>query len=387
MNITAEQLRRLFPTARADLIAEIVSDWGYASPTLDTPLRVQHFFAQVGDETGGLRSVEENLTYTTAAHIRATWPSRFPTLASAQPYVRNPKELAIRVYGGRMGNAPAPSDDGWVYRGGGMLQDTGKTAYTANGHENDPEAIRTPQGAFRDAVDWWKSHDCNAFADRDNVVGLTRCINGGEIGLAQREAYLKRAKLVWTTAAPVAALASGADAQAPHDTSDAEVTAVQKRLRDLGYSETGAVDGKLDDFTQTAILAFRRDQSLPLTPTVDTQLLASLMTAQPRQVAPARAAATPSEVRAVVPEARDSFRNKIVGVVGLVTSGAGALVSGVLDNLEAARDKIAPIEAMLGDVPTWCWFVAAVAVAATVYWSAHRAGVNSTAAYQSGERR
>lgn len=82
-----------------------------------------------------MQPVRENLNYTTAAQIRKTWPSRFVTDADARPYVKNPKALAIKVYGGRLGNAPAPSEDGWTYRGDGLPQLTGKANFDKFGVE------------------------------------------------------------------------------------------------------------------------------------------------------------------------------------------------------------------------------------------------------------
>ena len=81
-------------------------------------------------ETGGkMQPVRENMNYTTAAQIQKTWPKRFPTMGDALPYVKQPKKLAIKVYGGRLGNAPAPSEDGWTYRGDGLPQLTGKANF------------------------------------------------------------------------------------------------------------------------------------------------------------------------------------------------------------------------------------------------------------------
>lgn len=76
-----------------------------------------------------MQPVRENMNYTSAAQIKKTWPSRFATLEDARPFVRRPQALAVKVYGGRLGNAPAPSDDGWVYRGDGLPQLTGKANF------------------------------------------------------------------------------------------------------------------------------------------------------------------------------------------------------------------------------------------------------------------
>ncbi|WP_246246056.1 chitinase [Mesorhizobium zhangyense] len=87
-----------------------------------------YMLATAFHETGGkMQPVRENLTYSSAAQIRKTWPSRFPTVASAQPYVRTPQKLANKVYGGRLGNVGP--DDGWIYRGDGLPQLTGKTNF------------------------------------------------------------------------------------------------------------------------------------------------------------------------------------------------------------------------------------------------------------------
>jgi len=91
------------------------------------------------------KPVRENLNYTTAAKIRQVWPSRFKTDSSAQPFVKQPKKLAIEVYGGRLGNKTKPSEDGWIYRGGGWPQTTGRTNYAKFGLEENPNDILQPK--------------------------------------------------------------------------------------------------------------------------------------------------------------------------------------------------------------------------------------------------
>lgn len=106
--------------------------------------QLAYILATVFHETGGkMQPVVENLNYTTAAQIKKTWPSRFPAIASAQPYVRKPQALANKVYGGRMGNNT--QNDGWLHRGRGLPQITGKDNYKKFGIVDNPDkALELP---------------------------------------------------------------------------------------------------------------------------------------------------------------------------------------------------------------------------------------------------
>jgi len=161
------------------------------------PLRMGAFIGQVSHESADLARTQESLTYTSAARIRAVWPSRFAADADAEPFVRNPQALANHVYGGRMGNR-AP-DDGWRYRGRGLIQLTGRDNYAraseALGADfiDAPELVALPQWAALTAAWFWARNGLNALADRHDHTAITRRINGGLHGLADRIARTQRA--------------------------------------------------------------------------------------------------------------------------------------------------------------------------------------------------
>ncbi|MCQ4160853.1 glycoside hydrolase family 19 protein [Roseomonas sp. GC11] len=158
---------------------------------IDTAARRAAFLGQVAHESGRFSRLEENLVYTTAARLCAVWPNRFPTVASAQPFVRNPEALANRVYGARMGNVHP--GDGWRFRGRGLKQLTGRENYTmfsaAVGMtvEAAAEWCLTREGAAMSAAWYWSWKNLNRYADVGDVRGATRVINGGTTGLAERE--------------------------------------------------------------------------------------------------------------------------------------------------------------------------------------------------------
>lgn len=164
---------------------------------LNTRLRAEHFLSQVLHESGGLRLAVENLNYS-AKRIREVWPSRFASIETARHFAHDPAALANAVYGGRMGNVDP--GDGWEFRGRGLLQLTGKDAYRAIGQRigvdllTDPDVVLLPEHVLRAAGAVWAWKGCNVHADQDSLVGVTRSINGGVIGLADREAWLQKVR-------------------------------------------------------------------------------------------------------------------------------------------------------------------------------------------------
>lgn len=158
---------------------------------------IDDFLAHVLHETQMLTRMEENLRYTTPDQLCRTWPRRFPSIEAALPYVRNPRDLANKVYGGRMGNVEP--DDGYVFRGSGMLQHTGRANFRAIGKalgvdlEAEPDRLRTDAEVIvRAGVLWWESNVPDAIVN--DIEEETLVVNGGKNGLAERE---RLADVVW----------------------------------------------------------------------------------------------------------------------------------------------------------------------------------------------
>ncbi len=183
---------------RAAVYASALAE-AMARHEINTPLRQAAFLGQIAHESARLSVVEENLNYS-AERLCAVWPSRFPTPASAQPFARNPEALANKVYGGRMGNT-APGS-GWKFRGRGLKQLTGHdnykalTAATGIDFVSNPDLLTQPAHAAMSAAWFWKANGCNALADKKDWASLTRKINGGTLGLAERIALTERAMKV-----------------------------------------------------------------------------------------------------------------------------------------------------------------------------------------------
>lgn len=171
----------------------------------DSRLRVVHFLAQILHETGGLALKYENLRYS-PERLPKVWPSRFRPLGPLDPadYAHQPEKLANAVYGGRMGNLG--QGEGYLYRGRGMLQLTGKDSYArattilqlrspaAPDLTREPDAVCSAEWCLHVAAAEWAARGCNCAADCDDIEEVTRCINGGVIGLAERKAWAARVR-------------------------------------------------------------------------------------------------------------------------------------------------------------------------------------------------
>lgn len=163
---------------------------------IDTALKLAHFLAQCGHESGGFKVVNENLNYS-ADGLKKIFPKYFPGNLS-ESYARNPEKIAAKVYGGRMGNGNETTKEGWKFRGRGYIQLTGKDNYTAFGKAinediiNNPDLVSTKYPLLSAA--WFFSKNCLHKCVDDSVAcitSVTKCVNGCTIGLADRIKHFK----------------------------------------------------------------------------------------------------------------------------------------------------------------------------------------------------
>jgi putative chitinase len=199
MEITADIIKSLYPQYKhpADL-AEVLTEQ-FEKYEINTVNRAAGFLAQCGHESNGFTVLKENLNYS-AEGLTKIFHKYFPDLASATPYARQPQKIANKVYANRMGNGPESSGDGFKYCGRGAIQLTGHDNYAsfaASVGMSIDEAVHdleTLDGAIESACWFWKKNGLNAVCDADDIVKMTKKINGGTIGLDDRIKHYTKAK-------------------------------------------------------------------------------------------------------------------------------------------------------------------------------------------------
>jgi len=187
-----EKLKGHIPDSVIAQIPEVMTKFG-----IDTPVELAHFLAQCGHESGGFRVVNENLNYS-AKGLQGIFKKYFPTPILAEQYQRKPEKIANRVYGNRMGNGDEASGEGFKFRGRGYIQLTGKQNYTAFGKAigvdivANPDLVATKYPLLSAA--WFFSKNCLGRckdASDASVTAVTKCVNGGTIGLPDRLKHFK----------------------------------------------------------------------------------------------------------------------------------------------------------------------------------------------------
>jgi putative chitinase len=168
---------------------------------INTPERVAAFLAQTAHESGNYTALKENLNYK-AVTLQKVFPKYFPNAALAESYAGKPEKIASKVYGGRMGNGDESTGEGFKFCGRGLIQLTGKDNYTrfAESLEMDIdetiEYLETFEGAVQSACWFWETNNLNQWADKGDIVTLTKRINGGTIGLEDRKHHYANAMKV-----------------------------------------------------------------------------------------------------------------------------------------------------------------------------------------------
>lgn len=193
-NLKLEKLKGHIPDSVIAQIPDTASKFA-----INTPLRLAHFLAQCGHESGGFRATQENLNYS-AKGLNGIFKKYFPTMALAEQYQRNPQKIASKVYGGRMGNGPVSTGEGFKFRGRGFIQLTGKENYTAFGKSinedipSNPDKVATHYPLLS-AAWFFSKNGLHKMADEGSsdtvVTKITKRVNGGTIGLADRIKHFK----------------------------------------------------------------------------------------------------------------------------------------------------------------------------------------------------
>lgn len=200
--VKPEQLRKVclsLTANRAAILSDIINRKvvEYKVKSFD---ELHEFIGQVAHESGEFAAKTENMSYS-AKRMVDVWPKRFPTIAAATPYARNPVKLANHTYGGRMGNTEP--NDGWLYRGGGFIGITGKSMYALFAKYKKMDVAKcadwvrsTDEGAM-DSAFWffYVFKKLTKLAIDDNDIGLSLAVNGGKIGLKNRIFYSDRSRI------------------------------------------------------------------------------------------------------------------------------------------------------------------------------------------------
>ena len=264
MNII-DAVTRVAPRAN-DNYLEAIRQGGpmFEQHGITTPLRIAHFLAQALHETGGFTVLRENMNYSAGRMVEIFGVGRHSaavTQAEAATLAGHKEAIAERVYG--LGNPRKARElgntepgDGFLYRGNGVLQTTGRGNHRRIGaacevdFEGSPELVTAPEHALKPALQEWSDNNLNSFADRNDIRTITRKINGGFNGLSEREALFNKIfPLLRTGSVP----ADPVDAAEEDD----EMKSLQQALNDLGADPKLVADGRFGPATRRAVTAFQ----------------------------------------------------------------------------------------------------------------------------------
>jgi putative chitinase len=376
--ITVQTLRAIAPRANPAFVGDLAEAMSEILPQykIDTPLRLAHFLAQAAHESDGFKTLHEY------------WG---PTPAQKR-------------YEGRKDLGNVKRGDGKRYLGRGIFQLTGRANYRRIGNklglplEPNPELAALPRNAVLIAAQYWSDHDLNAPADADDVVTVTRRINGGLNGLEDRRRYLNRARLA--LAPPLQLTPSLLPAQAPPAATIASPTDIdpligpyspkglvrllQNALNARNY-DCGAEDGEFGSLTRAAVLALKANEKLDTsTPAIR---LSEVEAALP-WVVDGRQDATVADLRArgaTTIKGADAVQKAVAGFLGFFGISQGA---STLDKVEAVSGTWARIRAIAEPFAgVWPWVIEHFWVVALIggglaIWLAQRSKLKRLAEYK-----
>lgn len=266
MNVI-ETVKRIAPKARDTYLEAIrQGDSLFEQHGITTPIRMAHFLAQALHETGGFTVLRENMNYTKASRLMEIFGvnrhSAAITASQAESLAGNPEAIAERVYG--LGNPYKARElgntepgDGFRYRGNGVLQTTGRANHRRMGaacgvdFEGNPELVTAPEHALKPALQEWTNSNLNPFADKNDIRTITRKINGGYNGLADRESWFNK---LW----PLLKAANQPEEPWKASDEDDHLKWLQKALNDLGADPKLNVDGRYGPATRRAVKEFQK---------------------------------------------------------------------------------------------------------------------------------
>ena len=200
--LTESKIKLLFPTCKNSLELTVTLNECMPRYGITSPNAIRFFLAQYAQETGGFVKFVENTNYTSPERLLEIFPKYFKTLEFARKYVGKPEAIANRVYGSRFGNGDELSGDGYRYRGRGICHLTFKDNYEVFKKDTGidvithPELLEQVKYAVEAGCHYWKKRNISVVADKGDFIATTKLINGGIIGLPQRQAWLTKVKQV-----------------------------------------------------------------------------------------------------------------------------------------------------------------------------------------------